>query len=602
MATLTTTNTDPTNAIENAIQAIRASAFDADARITIVTLMKIIRNVLISNGNDGNGKKYRTVRLDNSTFQARVGRVKGGLSVLEAVHFEYTKPNKEQLILSPMNENVNDLLEAIKRLNEEAIKLELGEHERPLIPSKDEIKCNRPTSSQQGITANARKHVNLAVEKIRASAFDIDAKITILTLMKMTRNILVTPSFDEKKRSIRISNPTFHGKVGRVRGGLNYLIAVGFEKNNTDDQRFTLMPERENKEILYEAMVRLNTEAVALEIPSQDRPSLPTKDEVMNSKNKTKEVSKAISSFDPYKTKIKRVTPQPRPGSNGYKNSGKSETEVKLERLQLRLKELLAKQKVPESKEERNIIVYQPGHGPSRGSLAKIARDMSGRNEKVGGIGGNNGKNNRKRGLTEAQMVMQTMKRRREAQERSVLFRTKAMREVEELENMKVYSSVILRIQFPDAWIIQANFSPGETVEEVIKFLKEYVLLEEFKKEESIYLYVTPPKELLDRSLTLARSKLQPAALVYIGCKTGGGKGIKGIDSLKPEIITLAGTSEENEGKIVSIPSSSSIHDDNDRINKGVKESKSGGGDFGSGGSTTTRKSGKGKKPKWLKT
>ena len=586
MATILTASSSSTSAVEDAVRAIRAAAFDVDARIAVVTLMKIIKNVLVSEIGE---TKYRNVRLDNANFQARVGRVKGGLALLEAVHFE-TSSDGNFLVLSPINEATADLLSAMKRLDAEGIVLDLGDQERPRVPSLDEIKCGagRPSSSSARAPSSrtAREKVDAAVKQIRASAFDIDAKVTVLTLMKMTRNVLVTPSFDEKKRTVRVNNQAFHAKVGRVRGGLDFLLAIGFAPTD-GNQRFVLSPEREDKEALYEAMTRLNAEAGALEIPPQDRPTLPTKDEVTRASSATREVTKAVSSFDPYKTKIKRVTPQPRPGSKGGNNSGKSETEIKLERLQKRLKDLLAKQKVPATDADRGILVFRPGHGPSRGSLSKLARDMSSDNEKVGGGQRNGGAAG---GLTDTQKVMQTMKRRREAQERSELFRTKAMREVDELENMKVYSSVILRLQFSDGWIIQANFSPGETVAEVVAFLERFALVDESGK---VHLYVTPPKQVLDEALTLARSGLQPAALVYVGSNASG---FNGANSLLPRVQKMGEKTAGGEAVAgTAMPTSSSVHVPGraGHSGKGAVESKSGEG----GGRARA-----GKKPKWLKT
>ncbi|KAJ3614741.1 hypothetical protein NHX12_018311 [Muraenolepis orangiensis] len=91
---------------------------------------------------------------------------------------------------------------------------------------------------------------------------------------------------------------------------------------------------------------------------------------------------------------------------------------------------------------------------------------------------------------------------------------TKALKESQMKEKMEQYPKVVLRVQFPDRHVLQGFFRPLETVAAVRKFVKNY--LED--PQLNFYLFITPPKTLLDESsVTLFQANLFPGALVYFG-------------------------------------------------------------------------------------
>jgi hypothetical protein len=598
--------------VENAIKQIRNSSFDEDASICILTVMKLLRNILLSPTSE---TKYRSVQLANRAFHGKVGRVKGGIMVLEAVGFKRNN-NKDTILLDNIDENKKEIWQAMKRLNVEADALNIPPTNRPIVPTEMDIRSASSNSNNNNNDNNASKNdqdefvvvdekkdvprisienVDNSIKQIRASAFDADAKVTVVTLMKMIRNVLITPTYQIKKRSIRVENPTFHEKIGRVRGGIDVLKSVGFE-NSDNNTRMILNERNEDKKLLYNAMVRLNKEAMALNISSDEIPAIPSRQQIEQTVNVVK---KTMEEFNPYQTKIKRMTPQPRGVSS------KSETEVKLEKLQARQKELLSKQIVPKDN-ERNVNVYSPGNLPRRGSLARMVHGINrteGSSTQVGmrKVSSTNGKRN----LTESQLVLSTMKRRRDELKRQENFRTKAMRELERLEKMKIYNSVLLRMQFSDSWMIECNFSPGETINDVINYLSRCLLAEHVNTDE-MYFYVTPPKQILERGLTLADNGLQPAALVYIGfnnnAKHGGG------NCILPQVMEMAkktindnsldNNNNNNNGNNNQnfFPTSTPVS-----LNEGKRNSNSLGNSSSSNSNGGSKKKSL-KKPKWLKT
>ncbi|XP_037095421.1 tether containing UBX domain for GLUT4 [Syngnathus acus] len=91
---------------------------------------------------------------------------------------------------------------------------------------------------------------------------------------------------------------------------------------------------------------------------------------------------------------------------------------------------------------------------------------------------------------------------------------TQALRETQMKEKLDRYPKVVLRIQFPDRHVLQGFFRPLETVGALTDFVRSHLadpLL-------SFYLFITPPKKILDDpAVTLFQADLFPGALVYLG-------------------------------------------------------------------------------------
>ncbi|XP_055585744.1 tether containing UBX domain for GLUT4 [Uranotaenia lowii] len=94
---------------------------------------------------------------------------------------------------------------------------------------------------------------------------------------------------------------------------------------------------------------------------------------------------------------------------------------------------------------------------------------------------------------------------------------TAELRKLEEnkrvLNQLGRYKNTILRIQFPDRYVLQGIFRLHETVADVMAFVTGY--LEDSTLQ--FYLYTTPPKTILDPTLTLVEAKCAPQALLHFG-------------------------------------------------------------------------------------
>ncbi|KAB0364279.1 hypothetical protein FD754_008435 [Muntiacus muntjak] len=77
---------------------------------------------------------------------------------------------------------------------------------------------------------------------------------------------------------------------------------------------------------------------------------------------------------------------------------------------------------------------------------------------------------------------------------------TKAFREAQMKEKLQRYPKVVLRVLFPDRYILQGFFRPSETVGDLRDFVRRHL----GNPELPFYLFITPPKTILDdHTLTL---------------------------------------------------------------------------------------------------
>lgn len=96
-------------------------------------------------------------------------------------------------------------------------------------------------------------------------------------------------------------------------------------------------------------------------------------------------------------------------------------------------------------------------------------------------------------------------------------FKTKAWKELEQLEKMTAYEKTVIRVRFPDNSILQANFHPRERLEKLWAVVQESLVGEPAAWSGVWSLWNTWPAEPIaqDRlKLTFAREGMQPRALL----------------------------------------------------------------------------------------
>lgn len=127
--------------------------------------------------------------------------------------------------------------------------------------------------------------------------------------------------------------------------------------------------------------------------------------------------------------------------------------------------------------------------------------------------------------VDDAKVLLRDAKRRREELEEAPLL-TDAQRQLNEqkrvLNHLHKYQYTVIRVQFPDQFVLQGLFKPLETVQAVKIFIKNYLI----DPHSEFTVYTTPPKHVLNSDARLVDENLVPSAIIHYS----------GSSALKPDI------------------------------------------------------------------
>mmetsp|Transcript_31801 Transcript_31801/g.50768 ORF Transcript_31801/g.50768 Transcript_31801/m.50768 type:complete len:610 (-) Transcript_31801:222-2051(-) len=402
--------------------------------------------------------------------------------------------------------------------------------------SGGEMDINQPTETADMEVSDEAGTANIGtsevdVFKLKDTYSEDEARVTVKTLYKIISMVLKKPN-EPKVRQLKLSNDAFFKRVGRYPIAVDILKSVGFVL--------------ENEVYILRNGVKLEATLNDLVVQGERELGL-TKEELEGKKQKP-----AVPDFDPYKSHVMRIVPQPR--------GGKSAIQRELDTLQEKKEKLIEGSGVP----ERNVAVYRPGQVPRQQQGGVVEEASSGSSDL---------------NIIATASRMRTMKQKQDEN-----FRTKAMRDLEELRKSKVYQKTLIRVQFPDRSVFEGSFSPRETVSDLVGVLNQSILDQTLHS--AYYLYISPPKTTLALETTFAASNLMPAALIYLGWNDKGacpGQNYLGYTSTStveyPQSLKIA---QPDSSKSVSSPSTIS--------NTGSSSSSS--------SAAAARTS---KKPKWFK-
>lgn len=80
--------------------------------------------------------------------------------------------------------------------------------------------------------------------------------------------------------------------------------------------------------------------------------------------------------------------------------------------------------------------------------------------------------------IDDARKILRDVKKQRYNMENTPLM-TSALRDLEDskkqLRHLNKYKKAVIRIQFPDRTVLQGTFAPVDTIEDVMKFVREYL-------------------------------------------------------------------------------------------------------------------------------
>jgi len=305
-----------------------------------------------------------------------------------------------------------------------------------------------------------------ALQLLRNSHFDADSSSTITILLKLIRNVVAHPHREDRRR-LRRANAKLQQEIFTRRGAEDFLLGVGFQAQADD---LVLPLDSPYEALLRPAYALLTAEAndLHLEVPPLAEPV---------------EAAPAAP-FDPYKALSTSLVPRPK----GSGDPARSVTSTRLAELEAKREAI-----VPAKLEDRELVIIAPGGGTVQ--QAEEETQDAGRDENavvMGAIRNQLAKSSRaaNSGLT-----------------------TRAVREVRRLSQKKVYAHTLLRLVFPDRYIVQAKFSPRETIADVIELIQGMV---EPLDGDATLVLSDPPRRGLPTTDTLEALRLLPAARLVL--------------------------------------------------------------------------------------
>ncbi|KAH8232494.1 hypothetical protein KR032_008251 [Drosophila birchii] len=118
--------------------------------------------------------------------------------------------------------------------------------------------------------------------------------------------------------------------------------------------------------------------------------------------------------------------------------------------------------------------------------------------------------------VNDLKMVLRDLKRTSSGDDDAPLLTAK-LRELERqktmLAKLNQYKDCVLRIQFPDRFVLQGIFKPHEQLAKVEEFVRQFLA----EPGEQFHLYTIPPKKVLPSNETLLELNFVPNAIVHFG-------------------------------------------------------------------------------------
>jgi PUB domain/UBX domain len=341
--------------------------------------------------------------------------------------------------------------------------------------------------------------------------FDADTKTCLVTILKLLDNLLQHPLVP-KYRTINVTNPAIRSKILDRPGGYPLLLAVGFAPMPEINSRFparndvvptagTLMLQHEDTSRLDHARQWLAQQAVQTlqmtveELPAYRPPPPPVV--LIGSGSVQGHNGQPAVTFDPYRGQrfdglSASVGTNLGPGGDYV-----SKIDLELAALQAKQAKLESLIQNPLVTENRSWTLWRPGQAvvPAPAVTSTLANEPSDGNLLAGKI--------------QRQVASQQ-------QRETTPFTTAKMRQLSQLKQSgRVYSHVVLTLQFSDGHRLVGQFLPKETIQAVVQALQQDCLVEPFPLE----LYMTPPRRLLPLDRTLQEEGLVPAAKLYVSWK-----------------------------------------------------------------------------------
>ena len=263
--------------------------------------------------------------------------------------------------------------------------------------------------------------------------------------------------------------------------GFMWAVAftVGFEARQTDKgERMVLAADRLSLPLLHAVQDFAVQEMSAVDAAAPAMPAMPAVPAMPAAPTAPVTPVTPVTPFDPTKSLVLKTVNLPE----------------KTTLLENQVQALQARRNAFESAvPERCVVVFRAENGvnPRNFGDAMYANMTKASDDTPDGsvVAGNSGDE-----VGDDMLVKEVLARKQKEQEKNQTFRTKAQRELEELQKQRMYKRTTIRVYLPDRTIIQAYFGPRETVAAVMAVVRE--ALQAPFDELGFYLFNAPPREM----------------------------------------------------------------------------------------------------------
>lgn len=326
-----------------------------------------------------------------------------------------------------------------------------------------------------------------AVDSVLAHNFDTVTQSCFITILKLLDNAIQKPN-QPKFRSVNLSNDTIRTKIGNAKGGIEVLLASGFE--HAKDASLVLPLQYDVQRLVTARRLLASRCIQELKCRPDDLPKYIPPAVVA--------ATKPHVAFNPYSAQRFDALSASVGQTLGPDANYKSHIETQVERLERQKKTLQGQSK----RVDRQWHASRPGE-TTIPTITTMQDD---------------GRSNNDMSLLAAKALSQTKE--------PVGFTTSNMRKLAKLKQTKVYDFTMLRMCLPSGETITAKFRPDETIATVIAELKIHCLVMSVD-----FVLVAPPRTVLDETLSLEAAQLVPAAKLTIRWKTNQSS------SIRPELF-----------------------------------------------------------------
>jgi Ca2+-binding EF-hand superfamily protein len=196
--------------VTTAFGAVRVGAAPHEATVCMDAVHEYVQRVLDSPAT----QQFWRVGVDDKTFRDRVGRLFGGIKLMEAMGFVGEANGQVLALRDPSGAAWAAVPTDVRKV---------------LQVRLDELNSHRFVVSEPSISNVAAVSHAIGLLGSGSIAAANDWHTAVETILLVVRNIIAHPN-DSRYYGLNTLNPGFHRRVGRLQGAVQMLVALGFRE------------------------------------------------------------------------------------------------------------------------------------------------------------------------------------------------------------------------------------------------------------------------------------------------------------------------------------------------------------------------------------